>query len=173
MLHPAALNGPNVLRALGHPALPCQSKAVDDSVCRDKGEDEMTVHQSVIEETPEVDSTSGRKGRMETIIEAVATGAGNLIGFMAENGVLFVIFAVIWGAFGVGLIWSQGSIDAAWQWVGDLPFILQGVIWLLFLPVLVALWIWETTWPVAVRLLLVIGIGGWNLLVFLPRAVPR
>jgi hypothetical protein len=33
------------------------------------------------------------------------------------------------------------------------------------------LWIWESTWPVAVRLLLVAGIAGWNLLIFLPRAL--
>jgi hypothetical protein len=45
------------------------------------------------------------------------------------------------------------------------------VIWLLFLPVMVALWVWETTWPLALRLTVVIGIGTWNLLVFLPRAL--
>ena len=43
-------------------------------------------------------------------------------------------------------------------------------VWLLFLPVMIGLWIWETTWPLLVRLVLVIGIAGWNLLIFLPRA---
>jgi hypothetical protein len=77
----------------------------------------------------------------------------------------------MWIAFGVALIWSQGSIDAAWHWTRDLPLVGQGLIWLLFLPVMVGMWIWETTWPLALRLLLVIGIGGWNLIVFLPRAL--
>jgi hypothetical protein len=108
---------------------------------------------------------------METAVETVATGVGNTVGFMADYGILFAIFAVIWVAFGVGLIWSQGSADAAWQAIRDLPLMLQGVIWLLFLPVMAALWIWETTWPLAVRLMLVIGIGAWNLFVFLPRAL--
>jgi hypothetical protein len=33
------------------------------------------------------------------------------------------------------------------------------------------LWIWESTLPLVIRLLLVLGVAGWNLLVFLPRAV--
>ena len=108
---------------------------------------------------------------MESAVETVGTGVGNTVGFLADYGILFAIFAVIWVAFGVGLIWSQGSVDAAWQAIRDLPLILQGVIWLLFLPVMAALWIWETTWPLAARLMLVIGIGAWNLFVFLPRAL--
>jgi ABC-type amino acid transport system permease subunit len=90
---------------------------------------------------------------------------------MAETGILFVIFALIWAAFGAALIWSQGSIDAAWSFIRSLPLLVQALVWLLFLPVMLGLWVWETTWPVALRLLLVIGIGGWNLIVFLPRAL--
>lgn len=33
------------------------------------------------------------------------------------------------------------------------------------------LWIWETTWPLIVRVVLTAGIAGWNLLVFLPRGL--
>ena len=108
---------------------------------------------------------------MESIIETMATTVGNTVGFLAGYGILFAIFAVIWIAFGASLIWSQGSVDAAWQAIGDLPLILQLLVWLLFLPVMAALWIWETTWPLAVRILLVVGIGVWNLFVFLPRAL--
>jgi hypothetical protein len=108
---------------------------------------------------------------MEQIGETFGNVIGNSVGFLADTGILFAIFAVIWVAFGVALIWSQGSIDAAWQWVRSLPLVLQGLIWLLFLPVMLGVWIWETTWPVVLRLILVIGIGGWNLIVFLPRAL--
>jgi hypothetical protein len=108
---------------------------------------------------------------MDQIFETLGNGIGNSVGFMAETGILFAIFAVIWVAFGAALILSQGSIDAAWQWVRSLPLVLQGLVWLLFLPVMLAVWIWETTWPVIVRLILVIGIGGWNLMIFLPRAL--
>lgn len=108
---------------------------------------------------------------MDTLIESVASGIGNTVGFLAEMGVLFAVFAVIWVAFGIGLIWSQGSLDAAWHWVRSLPVVVQGIVWLLFLPVMIGLWIWETTWPLVVRLVVIVGIAGWNLIVFLPRAL--
>ena len=104
-------------------------------------------------------------------IETGASGMGNTIGFLAETGILFAIFAIFWAAFAVALIWSHGSLDAAWHWVRSLPLILQGIVWLLFLPVMVGLWIWETTWPLVLRLVVVTGIAGWNLIVFLPRAL--
>ena len=108
---------------------------------------------------------------MEGIIETLASGMGNTVAWMAESGVLFAIFAVICAAFAIGLIWSQGSLDQAWQWIRSLPLLVQVIVWVLFLPVTAALWIWETSWPLVVRLVLVIGLAGWNLLIFLPRAV--
>jgi ABC-type amino acid transport system permease subunit len=108
---------------------------------------------------------------MERIIETVASGLGNSIAWMAEHGVLFAIFAVLWVAFGVALIWSQGSLDQTWATIRGLPLLVQIGAWLLFLPVMAGLWIWETTWPLIVRVLLIVGIAGWNLLVFLPRAL--
>ena len=110
-----------------------------------------------------------RKNAMETVIEAVASGFGNSIGWAAETGLLFVAFALLWGAFGVALAISQGSVDAAWTWARSLPWVLQGVMWVVFLPVMAGLWIWETTWRLGLRLLLVGGLAAWNLLVFLPR----
>ena len=123
------------------------------------------------ESTETIGQVGRRKGPMEQIIESVASGLGNSVGFLAETGILFAIFAVLWVAFGAALIWSQGSLDAAWQWVQSLPLILQGVVWLLFLPVMIGLWVWETTWPMVLRLVVIGGVAGWNLIVFLPRAL--
>jgi hypothetical protein len=108
---------------------------------------------------------------MDQIIGVFASGLGNGVGWLAEHGVLFGVFALIWIAFGAGLVWSQGSIDQAWQTIRGLPLVIQAVVWLLFLPVMIGLWVWETTWPLVVRLILIVGIAGWNLLVFLPRAL--
>jgi len=108
---------------------------------------------------------------MERVIESTATNLGNVIGSAAESGLLFGLFAVLWLAFGIGLLASQGSVDAVWNWLRSLPLLVQGLVWLLFLPVAVGLWIWESSWPLVVRLALVIGVAGWNLLVFLPRAL--
>ena len=112
-----------------------------------------------------------RKGRMEQIIETLASGLGNGVAWMAENGLLFAIFAVIWVAFAAGLVFSQGSIDQAWQAIRGLPLIAQLVVWVLFLPVMIGLWVWETSWPLIVRLVVVLGVAGWNLLIFLPKAL--
>lgn len=91
--------------------------------------------------------------------------------WLAENGILFGIFAIIWIAFAAGLIWSQGSLDQAWTAIRGLPLIIQIGVWVLFLPVVIGLWVWETSWPLIVRLVLVIGVAGWNLLMFLPKAL--
>ena len=101
-----------------------------------------------------------------TLIDRLATGLGNSIGFLANSGILFVLFALIWLAFGAALVWSQRSIDALWTWIRDLPWLLEGAVWLLFLPVVLGLWIWQTSWPLILRLVLIVGIAGWTLLVF-------
>ena len=113
------------------------------------------------------------KGRVQAVIETLADGLGNGIGFMADHWILFGIFAVLWAAFGVALVASQGSLDSAWAWIGSLPWLLQGLVWLLFLPVMAGMWVWQSTWPLLVRLVLVTSLAGWNLLVLLPRAVAR
>ena len=116
----------------------------------------------------------GSKGRMDQVITAVVDGVivpvtGVIPGLVA-SGALFVVFAVLWLGFGAGLVWNQGGLDAAWAWIEGLPLILQGVAWLLFLPVVAALWAWETSWPLVVRLVLVAGLAGWSLMIFFPRA---
>lgn len=131
----------------------------------------MTVHESELSDPAPARAGRRRRGLVEVLAETLGTGVGNTVAFMADYGILFAVFAVIWVAFGAALIWSQGSVDAAWQAIRDLPLLIEGLVWLLFLPVMVALWIWETSWPVALRLLLVISIGAWNLFIFLPRAL--
>lgn len=74
---------------------------------------------------------------------------GILIPFL-ESGAAFVLFALLWGAFGYALIARQASLDETWQTIRSLPFVVQAVIWLLFLPVMAGLWVWEATWPVVV-----------------------
>jgi hypothetical protein len=111
-----------------------------------------------------------QKGRVERVLTSMATALGDGIGWMADHGVLFLVFAAIWVAFGAAVIWSQGSLDQAWATIRAWPLIAQLAAWLLFLPVMFGLWAWETSWPLIVRLVLVLGVAGWNLLVFLPPA---
>ena len=112
------------------------------------------------------DRNDGEKNRMERVIERIATGLGNGVGALAETGALFVVFAMLWLAFGAALIWSQGSVDTAWQAVRELPLLVQGLVWLLFLPVMIGMWVWESSWSLLLRLGTVLSVAVWTLLVF-------
>jgi hypothetical protein len=81
----------------------------------------------------------------------------------------FGVFALLWIAFGYALVASQGSLDRTYEWLRGLPLIAQAVVAFLTLPVAIGLWVWETTWPLIVRLPVVIGLGAWNLAIFFPR----
>ncbi|HEY7522330.1 MAG TPA: hypothetical protein VH720_01560 [Candidatus Limnocylindrales bacterium] len=87
------------------------------------------------------------------------------------NVTVFGLFTALWVAFAVALVWSQGSLDQVWASIRGLPLIAQGLVWLLFLPVVAGLWVWETTWPLVVRVVLVGGLGFWNLYLFFPRTL--
>lgn len=87
------------------------------------------------------------------------------------NVTVFVVFALLWVAFAAALILSQGSLDETWKWISGLPLIAQGVMWLLFLPVVAGLWVWETSWPLIWRLVVVGGLGFVNLYLFFPRTL--
>ena len=84
---------------------------------------------------------------------------------------IFIVFLVLWLAFAAALVWSQGSLDQTWEWIRGQHVVLQGVLWLLFLPVVAGLWVWETTWPLIVRLIVVVGLGLVNVYVFIPRGL--
>ena len=85
------------------------------------------------------------------------------------NGGGFVIFGLLWVAFAYAVVTRQPNVEETWQAIRALPLIVQLVAWLLFLPVMAGLWVWETTWPLVMRIVVVAGLAGWNLLVFLPK----
>jgi len=51
-----------------------------------------------------------------------------------------------------------------WNWVRALPSVAEIIVWVLFLPIMVGLWIWESSWPALVRLVGFAGIVAWTLL---------
>lgn len=81
----------------------------------------------------------------------------------------FAILTVLWLGFAAALIFNQDMLDTAWQVLRDLPFIVQAVVWLLILPVAAGLWIWEISWPLWLRLVLVIGLGWVTVYTFFPK----
>lgn len=85
--------------------------------------------------------------------------------------IAFVAFVVLWGAFAVALVFAQGSLDAAWDWIRSLPLMIQLVVWLLFLPVVAGLWVWHTDWSLILRVAAVAGLAIVTLSMFLPKSL--
>ena len=82
-----------------------------------------------------------------------------------------VIFVALWLGFFVALIVDKAWLDAAWDWAEGLPTLNRVVVWIMFLPVLVGLWIWESSWPMLGRLA---GLGGMLLWTYAAVAsIPR
>lgn len=75
-----------------------------------------------------------------------------------------VIFAMLWIGFIVALIVNREWLDLVWNWARALPLAAQIIVWVFFLPGMVGLWVWESSWPVLVRLLAFGGIAGWTVL---------
>jgi len=75
-----------------------------------------------------------------------------------------VIFAMLWVGFTIALVVDREWLDLLWNWVRALPSVAEIIIWLLFLPIMVGLWIWESSWPALVHLLAFAGLVVWTLL---------
>lgn len=88
---------------------------------------------------------------------------------MIINVGAFAVLTLLWLGFAAALIFNQAILDTVWQSFRGLPWMVQGLVWLLVLPVTAGLWIWETSWPLWLRLLLVIGLGWVTIYTFLPR----
>lgn len=108
---------------------------------------------------------------MDSIITTLVDAVTAPIPVLASSGILLLVFGALWAALAWALAREPARVDAAWRRVRTLPLVAQAVAWLLFLPVLAAVWIWRTSWPAAARLALVGGLAGWNLLIFLPQPV--
>jgi hypothetical protein len=87
----------------------------------------------------------------------------------SRAGALFGIFLILWFAFGAALILNHGALDGVWQWLTGVPIILQVILWVVFLPITVGLWIWESDWDLWLRLLTIIVIAVVNISVMSPK----
>jgi len=81
----------------------------------------------------------------------------------------FIVFTLLWIAFAAALLFNREMLDSVWQSVRSWPLIIQSVVGLLVLPVALGLWIWQTSWSIWLRLILVIGLGIATIYVFFPK----
>jgi hypothetical protein len=88
---------------------------------------------------------------------------------MLINIFAFAILTILWLGFGAALVFNRELLDTTWQFFRGMPLAAQVILGLLVLPVVLGLWIWESSWPVWVRLLLVIGLGFATIYTFFPK----
>jgi hypothetical protein len=81
----------------------------------------------------------------------------------------FAILTILWLGFGAALLFSPSLLDSSWQLFRGLPMIAQIGLGLLLLPLVAGLWIWETPWPLWIRVILVLGLAWATIYTFLPR----
>ncbi len=104
------------------------------------------------------------------IVDWTVVPVTSTIPFLVSHGILLAVFVGLWALFCYLLVRNRPGLDEAWVRIRHLPLAAQAVAWLLFLPVLAGLWTWRSRWPIAWRLVLIAGIAGWNVLVFLPQS---
>jgi hypothetical protein len=109
------------------------------------------------------------RGHEITMTQTITTSKEKTKMNMIINFGAFAILGILWLGFAAALIFNQALLDTAWQTLRGLPFIVQAVVWLLVLPVAAGLWIWETSWPLWLRLVLVIGLGWVTIYTFFPK----
>ena len=83
------------------------------------------------------------------------------------------VFLLLWIVFAVCLIFSQETLDSVWHWLGALPLVAQVILWVLFLPLVVGLWIWHADWPLWLRLILILMVAIGNVTAFGPQRSRR
>jgi hypothetical protein len=81
----------------------------------------------------------------------------------------FAILSILWLGFAAALIFNPATLDTVWQTLRGSPLAIQVLVWIIVLPVTAGLWIWETSWPLWLRLILVVGLAWVTIYTFLPR----
>jgi hypothetical protein len=95
---------------------------------------------------------------------ALVTGATTLF-----NVVVFVLFAGLWLVLAMALLTRPDAATAVWHELRGRSMIVQLIVWVLFLPLSAALWLWSRPWPTVLRATLIAAVAFVNLATFLPK----
>jgi len=100
------------------------------------------------------------------MMSAAEPGAHRWAGWLEWILTLYanVTFLVLWVGLAIALIVDQEWLDRLWLWLQDLPRVLEIIVWVVFLPITVTLWIWQSSWPTLGRVAGFAGMIAWTLL---------
>lgn len=104
------------------------------------------------------------------VLSAVALVVALLAGAtLVFNVAVWLLFAVLWLALMAAIALAPATVDELWGSLRQRPLAIQALIWLLFLPIMIGVWIWRRPWAPLIRLTLLVALGAWNLFLFFPR----
>ena len=73
------------------------------------------------------------------------------------------VFVVLWAGLLMTALFDLDWPDELWTGVGQFPIWAAVIVWVLFLPVLVALFLLQSSWPIGWQVLGFVVIAGWTL----------
>jgi ABC-type amino acid transport system permease subunit len=109
---------------------------------------------------------------LEAAVAIVALGAFGALAAGANfafNLPIWLLFTALWTILLAALALRRPAVDDAIASVRATPLLVQALLWVLFLPIAIGLWIWRRTWAAPVRLVLVVAFAAWNVFLFFPR----
>jgi hypothetical protein len=81
----------------------------------------------------------------------------------------FSILTLLWLGFVAALFINREFLDQAWRLFCSWNIVIQLLVTLFVLPVVLGLWIWQTSWPAWLRVILVAGLAWVTEYTFFPR----
>ena len=76
------------------------------------------------------------------------------------------LFTLLWLVFLFFLVVEPARLDAVWAWFRDLPVIAQIAGWVLLLPLVIGLAIWQAPWATWIRVTLIVVLAIVNIATF-------
>lgn len=82
------------------------------------------------------------------------------------------LFPLLWLIFFAVLVLEPARLDVVWAWFRDLPVIGQVVGWVVLLPLMLGLLIWQAPWAPWLRVILIVLLALGTVMTFSSRS-PR
>lgn len=85
--------------------------------------------------------------------------------------IMLVVAIVLWSAFGALTIFDPNALQSLWRRFSDVPLAGKAVLTIVGLPWVAGLWVWQTAWPLALRLVALAGLACVTVYVFLEGVI--
>jgi menaquinone-dependent protoporphyrinogen oxidase len=85
------------------------------------------------------------RSRMQRAVLASTRRERALLWLISVMGMWVVFFGVL----------AEGRMGDLWLWIRDLPFVAEAAAWVVFLPLMAGMAVWNSTWPEWFRIVLV------------------